>query len=359
MRILKDTLQTKISSATKNLHPAYFALVMATGIVSIASYFIQIEWLAYSLFILNILFYIVLFFIYTLRILFFARNVIDDFRDFSRGMGYFTIVAGSCILGNQFVIILNNFSVAFVFWIFSVILWLVLIYGIFTVFLVKDKKPGLEIGINGGWLVSIVATQAVSILGGLLSSQFGQYQDLALFMSLTLWLFGGMLYIWIIMLIFQRYLFYKMEPFDLSPPYWINMGAVAITTLAGDILIENSEHSQLLQSILPFLKGFTLFFWATATWWIPILVILGIWRHVYKKFQLKYDSQYWSAVFPLGMYTVCTFRLAKAIDVQFLYSISDYFIYLAIAAWITTFIGLVRVLFRSVWSTIEAQRIQN
>ena len=356
---LKDTLTVKISSGAKNLTPAYFALVMATGIVSIASYFNHNEWLAYTLFTLNIIFYIILIILYTLRILYFHSNVLDDFWDFSRGMGYFTIVAGSCILGNQFVIILDNFSVAFVLWIFSIILWFVLIYGIFTAYLIKEKKPTLEKGINGGWLVSIVATQAVSILGGLLSSSFGQYQELTLFMSLTLWLFGGMLYIWIIMLIFQRYLFYKMEPFDLSPPYWINMGAVAITTLAGDILIENSTHSKLLQSILPFLKGFTLFFWATATWWIPILIILGIWRHVYKKFQLKYDSQYWSAVFPLGMYTVCTFRLAKALDVQFLYSISDYFIYVAIAAWITTFVGLVHLLIRSVWGTIAEQRVQN
>src|SRR5690606_28129507 len=106
------------------------------------------------------------------------------------------------------------------------------------------------------------------------------------FFSLILWLGGGMLYIWIISLIFYRYVFFKLSPADLSPPYWINMGAMAISTLAGTALIAGADESNLLQQILPFLKGFTLFFWATATWWIPMLVILGIWRHIAKRFPL-------------------------------------------------------------------------
>jgi tellurite resistance protein TehA-like permease len=132
-----------------------------------------------------------------------------------------------------------------------------------------------------------------------------------------------------------------MHPSDLAPPYWVNMGAVAISTLAGSLLVLASSHSQVIMDVLPFVKGLTLMFWATATWWIPMLVILGFWRHVYSRFPLRYDPLYWGAVFPLGMYTVCTFRLAQALDTTYLMAIPRVSIFVAGGAWVLTMIGLV------------------
>jgi tellurite resistance protein TehA-like permease len=119
------------------------------------------------------------------------------------------------------------------------------------------------------------------------------------------------------------------------------MGAVAISTLAGTLLISAAPGSAVLMQLLPFLEGFTLLFWATATLWIPMLVILGIWRHLYRGFPLKYDPLYWGAVFPLGMYTACTFRLSHAIQAPFLVIIPQGFVYVALAAWALTTIGCV------------------
>lgn len=70
------------------------------------------------------------------------------------------------------------------------------------------------------------------------------------------------------------------------------MGAVAITTLAGARLIPAAPESRLIGELSPFLKGFTLFFWAAGTWWIPLLLVLGFRRHLYKRFPLRYDPQY-------------------------------------------------------------------
>lgn len=159
-----------------------------------------------------------------------------------------------------------------------------------------------------------------------------------------MWLWGGMLYIWMISLIFYRYTFFKFSPGDLAPPYWINMGAMAISALAGSLLIINVDHAPFLLSLLPFLKGFTVFYWATGTWWIPMLVILAVWRHAYKKFPLTYDPQYWGAVFPLGMYTVATLRMAHALSLDFLLPLPHYFIYVALCAWAITFAGMLRSL---------------
>ena len=53
------------------------------------------------------------------------------------------------------------------------------------------------------------------------------------------------------------------------------MGAMAISTLAGSLLIVNAPDAPFLRSLLPFIKGFTVFYWATGTWWIPMLAVLG------------------------------------------------------------------------------------
>jgi hypothetical protein len=68
----------------------------------------------------------------------------------------------------------------------------------------------------------------------------------------------------------------SVRPAPTSPPYWINMGAMAISTLAGSLLILNSGDAPFLQSLPPFIKGFTVFYWATGTWWVPMLLVLAV-----------------------------------------------------------------------------------
>ena len=119
------------------------------------------------------------------------------------------------------------------------------------------------------------------------------------------------------------------------------MGAMAISTLAGSLLIINAPDAPFLLSLLPFLKGFTVFYWATGTWWIPMLLILGVWRHVYRRFPLKYDPLYWGAVFPLGMYTASTHEMSQAMGLDFLEFLPRVFLYVALLAWAAAFTGLV------------------
>lgn len=325
----------------ESLNPNYFALVMATGIVSIGCQLLGMPIIARALFGLNISAYLILVVLSMTRLVVCPERFITDLTDHKRGVGFFTTVAATCVLGNQFVLIAELRWAAIGLWYLGTVLGFVLTYVIFMSLAVKESKPPLPDGIHGGWLVSVVAVQSISVLGTMLSETFGSSREQILFFALALWLAGGMLYMWIISLIFYRYFFFPMRPTDLAPPYWINMGAMAISTLAGATLISVASTSAILSQLVPFLKGFTLFFWATATWWIPMLVILGAWRHVYKRFRLAYDPQYWGAVFPLGMYAVCTFRLSSAIEAPFLTVIPRYFIYVAVVAWCLTFSAMV------------------
>jgi tellurite resistance protein TehA-like permease len=328
------------------LHPAYFALVMATGIVSIASFLLGIPLAPKALFALNLIFYPVLWIVTLLRVLRHPASVVADLSDHGRAVGFLTVVAATCVMGSQFVIVGGAPRVAFWFWVAGVVLYVLIVYSVFTALTVKKEKPPLAEGINGGWLVSVVAAQSVAVLGALLAPSVAQPDRLLLF-SLAMWLGGGMLYFWIISLIFYRYTFFTMEPSDLAPPYWINMGAAAISTLAGSMLVVASERSPVITSILPFVRGFTLMWWATATWWIPMLVVLSIWRHVIRRFPLRYDPLYWGAVFPLGMYTVATVRLSKAVDAPYLIGIPRVTVFAALAAWTLAFFGMLTHLGRS------------
>ena len=327
------------------MHPAYFAMAMATGIVSIACHLLGMRPIALALFYANIAFYLALWALTLARLARYRDRVAADLLHHGRSVGFFTMVAGTCVLGSQVLLIGNSWSIALAIWVFGIVLWALLTYGVFTILTVKAVKPALAEGINGGWLVAVVAAQSVCVLGTQLAPGFSiEQQPKVLLFCLAMWLGGGMLYIWIISLIFYRYTFFSLSPSDLTPPYWINMGAVAISTLAGTMLLAAAERSAVLVAMRPFLIGFTLLFWATATWWIPMLVILGIWRHIYRRFPLRYDPLYWGAVFPLGMYTACTFRLAQVIDAPFLAAIPRVFIYVAMAAWALTFVGLVHQL---------------
>jgi len=336
-------------SAVADLPPAYFAMTMATGIVSIAAHLQQMPTIAAALFSFNIFAYGVLWILTILRLVFHPKRLAEDLVEHDRAHGFFTIVAGSCVLGSQFVIIFGAFEIGLAFFFLSTVLWLGLTYTIFTALSVKESKPTLADGINGGWLLSVVATQAIAVLAALIASHWPQPYRLELnFLALSMWLWGGMLYIWIVALIFYRYTFFHFSPADLAPPFWINMGAMAISTLAGTLLIENTPDAPYLQSLLPFLKGFTVFYWATGTWWIPMLLILGVWRHLFKKFPLRYDPLYWGAVFPLGMYTVCTGNMARVMDLGFLNMIPSIFVYIAIIVWSLAFIGLIYSIIRKI-----------
>lgn len=330
-----------ILRAAADLFPGYFALVMATGIISIACYLLEMKTLAVVLLVVNIVAYSLLWLLLLLRLVLFFGRVKDDINNHLRGPGFFTIVAGTSVLGSELLIVASQFRIASLLWLIGLILWAVIMYSFFTAMTVRENKPSIEGGLNGAWLLAVVATQSVSVLGTLLVDYFGAYREPILFFTLCMFLLGSMLYIPLITLIFYRFTFVNLTTISLTPPYWINMGAVAITTLAGARLIIAAPDWPVLNDLMPFLKGFTLFFWAAGTWWIPLLLILGFWRHVYKRFPLRYDPQYWGMVFPFGMYTVCTIQLARAINFPQLLVIPRYFVYLALAGWLVVTLGLI------------------
>ncbi|WP_331817962.1 tellurite resistance/C4-dicarboxylate transporter family protein [Methylobacter sp. Wu1] len=330
-----------IAQCIKELFPGYFALVMATGIVSISAHLQEEQAVAGLLFLLNQAAYIALSVLSLARCIVYPSRAIADLTNPALAPAFLTTVAGTDILGVQFALFDQNYEMGFALWITGFFLWIVLIYGMLTALVIRESALNLTV-MNGSWLMVAVATQSVAVLAMMLAPWLAARQEVLVFSSLTLYLLGCVLYFLIILLIIYRLILLPLEPEEFVPSYWINMGAAAITTLAGATPILHSSNIPWLQNIIPFLKGMTLLSWAFGTWWIPFIIILSFWRYVYKGFPIAYDAGYWSMVFPLGMYSTCTYEMAAAMEISILRPVHWFFYCASLSAWIVVLAGFIR-----------------
>src|SRR5262249_27059130 len=151
----------------------------------------------------------------------------------ARAPGFYSLVVAACVLGNQCVLLFGYQAAGLILWFVGLTFWLALTYAMAPGLMGAATKPKPEVGLSGAWLLMVVGTQSISVLACLLVPGLNEKApDVLLFVALAFWLVGSMLYIWLIALIFHRIMFLPLTPGELTPPYWINMGAMAISTLA-------------------------------------------------------------------------------------------------------------------------------
>lgn len=337
-------------SLAMSLPPNVFAMVMATGIVSLAAAGSRLRNIGLGLFALNVLLYLAFLTALAIRIAIERQAVVADLSDHAKAPGFFTMVAAPCVLGSQCLVLAGRIDVAALLLGVGLVHWLALSFVMMPFLMTSETKPPQERGLSGAWLLVVVGTQAISVLVSMIAYRTPACPEWVVFASSCFWLAGSMIYFWLMAQIFNRILFLPLAAEQLTPPYWINMGAMAIATLAGARLVLLADRFAFLADLLPFVKGTTLLFWATATWWIPILIALGVGRHVRHKFPIVYDHSYWAAVFPLGMYTVATRTMSEALRLPFLKPIPDGFVWIALAAWVVVIFGFMRWLAKSLKS---------
>lgn len=349
---ISSNFWNNFNQLNENLASANFAMVMSTGIVSIALHLLGCNWGAWILFIINIIMFLVLWPLYIRKWCKFPARMKEDFESHQAGPGFLTIVAGTNILGSQFAALADCPGLAeALFWL-GTACWVFIIWGTFYYIFTSETKPPLSKGINGAWLVATVSTQSIVILGSTIAAKVGWDLEWAFFLLCALFLLGLMLYIFVITSIFFRFCFADLTPAELDPTFWINAGAVAITTLAGATLMLHAGETAILDHFMPYIKGTTLLAWATASWWIPMLFLFGIWRHLIKSYPLSYVAAFWGMVFPMGMYTACTATFADALRFSSLRIVSDWFIWVALIAWTATFVGMLR----SRWRILQSDQ---
>jgi tellurite resistance protein TehA-like permease len=315
----------------RKLYTGYFACVMATGIVSVALLLSHIMALSFTLWVVGFALLAWMVIVYTVRALRYRQELTRDLYDPATAFGFFTFIAAVGVMATRSA--LGGWTIApAVLTGVAVIAWFGLTYWIFSMLIFTNEKP-IERALNGVWLIAIVATESLAITWVLLTSFMPAQRATLQLLAYAFWTFGVLLYLIFIALIMYRFFFFRVFSTDLKPPYWINMGAMAITTVAGVRLLDVAAPSSFLLSVRPYIEGFTVMMWAWGTWWIPLLLIIGVWKYLVEREPIRYDPAQWSIVFPLGMYSTSLQLLTHIPGLEFLATVGPASAWIAFAAW--------------------------
>ena len=320
------------------LFPGYFALVMATGIIAIAAAQQEIDWLAEILYVVAAVAYAVLAVLIVIRLVVYPRLLIADLTSHAKGFALLTIVAGTNVLASASALVHGWWTVAEILWWCSLPLYVLLVYTALISDVLRQQKPDLGAGINGSWFLLTVSTESIAVFGALLLGHAPS--DFLAFTCIAAFCLGLVLYLIVMTMVFLRWTFQLLEPTEADPPAWIAAGAVAITVLAGSNLLGARTVSPRVDRLAPFIEGLVTLAWATATFWFPLMVAIGVWRHVVRKLPLRYHPSYWALVFPLGMYGAATFKMRAVIQLEQLGWVPKVALAVALTAWAAAFTGL-------------------
>ena len=323
----------RTATAIRNLHPGYFAFVMATGIISTGTYLLGPSWLSRALLVIASVGLVVLSVALVIRLALFRPNVMADVRAPDRVFGFFTITAGIDVLGVRLAAAGHPLVTAILAALAAAV-WLVLNYGVPASLLVARTHDSVLGGVNGTWLLWVVSTQSLSVVASTLVPTWRSQSGLLAPVAVGLWSVGLLLYLLLVSLIMLRWLTVPMTPQTLGPPYWILMGATAISVLAGAKILSLPAALPVVKATAGFVEGFSYALWAFGTWWIPLLIVLGLWRHVWHHWPLTYEPTLWSVVFPLGMYSVATLSFGKAAHLAFMEPLARFMLWVAVVAWL-------------------------
>lgn len=276
------------ASPIATLFPGYFALVMATGIIAVAASQQKIVWLADAL--------------YARRHRLHRspdpdghpdRRFQPRLRDRPDQPRQRVRVPHDRrrhqVLGSASAVVHGWWDLAWILWWVSLALWAVLLYSTLIAVVLRGDKPGLGAGINGTWFLITVSTESIAVLGALLIPKHPS--DALAFTCVAMFLLGIVLYLIVMTMVFLRWTFQELEPTEADPPAWIAAGAVAITVLAGSNLLASGIVSPRLTRLAPLLEGFVILAWATATFCFPLMIAIGVWRHLVRRMPLRYHPQ--------------------------------------------------------------------
>ncbi len=317
-----------VRAGIRSLDPGYFALVMATGIVSLAMRLEGADGLSGFLLGAAIVIYVLLVAGNAWRLARYRRDLLADVASPRSTFAFFTFPAASDVLATRLAGDGHTVAAAVLLAV-GTATWLLLSYSVPLRLVGETALAPALAGANGSWLLWAVGTQSVAVAAASLTRPAPE--GLAA-LAICCWAIGFVLYLIIAAIVAFALMRYPIRPADLTPPYWLFMGATAISVLAGTLVLRLPPDA-LVAAVHGTVAGLSVVLWAFGTWLIPLLLAAGAWRHLLRRFSLAYEPGMWSIVFPVAMYGVASRELGALLGLSWLVTLGRYEGWLALVVW--------------------------
>ncbi|MDO8419769.1 MAG: hypothetical protein Q7S90_07015, partial [Rubrivivax sp.] len=157
----------------RHLHPGNFGLVMATGILSIGLQTLGHPGLGDAMAVFALAVWVLLLAASLLRLLRHPHAVRDDLLNPRMVFSFFTLVAATSIVG-LLLHMHGQVAPAIGCWALAFTAWCLLLYLAFSVLTFLTHEHNVNI-VHGGWLIAIIGTQSLVLLGARIAPDLGPY----------------------------------------------------------------------------------------------------------------------------------------------------------------------------------------
>ncbi|MGC4933584.1 tellurite resistance/C4-dicarboxylate transporter family protein [Gordonia sp. DT30] len=264
-----------------------------------------------------------------------ARRLLAQIRDRRFATLAFTAAAG--VLATRLAAIGQN-TWALVLIIVATVSWVLLEYTVISGILLSLSRGG-ETGlarVDGTWLLWVVATQSIGVSAAAYAHAVGS-PGMANFATVC-WGIGILQLVIVAVLVGARLLLVPMRADDEVAPYWVLMGAGAISVLAAaEILGTGTEQAVMSEAVV---GAVAMAIWSFITWLVPMLIALTHWQTFRPGGNRRFRAALWAMVFPIGMYGEATRQLGHVRDTGWMVTVGLWESWVALAVWVLVALGM-------------------
>lgn len=195
--------------------------------------------------------------------------------------------------------------------------------GVLIPYLMFTRHEHSLDGMTAVWLLPVVAAEVAGASGGLLAPHLvdPHAQIVTLATSYVLWAYSVPVAFGILAILILRMALHKLPHESMAASSWlalgpIGTGALGMLVLGADAPAILAAHG--LVGVGPVAQGIGvvagLCLWGFGLWWLALATLITI---RYWRAGVPFNLGWWGYTFPLGVYTVATFRLGTTLNLGF------------------------------------------